>query len=854
MMTTTMKLIWGCALALLTLLLSDLNAQNIEYDDAARLLMKNYFQKGEINGTVLFHENFDAANLDNWNVHYQCELTNGNKGSGKALKVTSYTKDYSELLQKNKIPVDPTHPIAILWRTRILKGVNPIYMRLDFFDAKGKLLTCKQWRSIVDPTQLQLWTRNARLASTLFSPETRYISVRFPYGLTDNSTSVIDDVYIVDYEDPIRKNITKKINALRGTLNTLSNQNKLQKSGLSSYWIGIAEKIRPLLAKFKERLSSTAESGSPLISTTNKALIYLTHFSELLKKSKNGGENSTIMAYSVNDPSGAWPILPESWKFQGHYAKPLELSVCPGEKASGEIVLWSPENLNEVRVDVSKLTNKTKKAIIDPKMINIRILKNWYQAGGAPYCITINNRNLKVLLPELLVKDDSLIKTDTKERKSYVKITPKNRPSKYVDIDSLKQPWYARIPTSELPIRDSAKLTQFTIRSGKLKQLHITFSPSLDTPPGEYTGNLTIKLNGAVLSKTAVKLLVLPFSLPKAKTYYNPKKDFTFSLYYWGNLSKNNEAYIGAFKKSKKQFRAEIKAMLDNGVDTPFIILRNKTVYNPKEFAKYLKILQEMGCSGRPLHLASSDLIGNPTDPKKLETLKINVEQAVKQAKEYGFTELYLYGMDEAKGKKLLSQLKAWKVVHDAGAKINVSGYQQHFDLVSDSLDLLNYNGTPPSQQKIAEWHKKGNEIWNYGNPQTPVEDPKVFRRNYGLALWRANFDGAATYCFIDAHDSWNDFSDKTYRKHNMAYPTTDGVVETMSLQGLHQASQDVKFASLLLKMAKKAEKSKNEKLACIGSEAVNWLATTDFKTANLASARKTIIEYIMKLSELSGK
>ena len=69
----------------------------------------------------------------------------------------------------------------------------------------------------------------------------------------------------------------------------------------------------------------------------------------------------------------------------------------------------------------------------------------------------------------------------------------------------------------------------------------------------------------------------------------------------------------------------------------------------------------------------------------------------------------------------------------------------------------------------------------SYGNPQVGIENPEIYRKNYGFALWNAGYDGAMdfAYQYTEGTSIWNDYDapayDGTqYRDHVFAYPTSE--------------------------------------------------------------------------------
>ena len=217
-------------------------------------------------------------------------------------------------------------------------------------------------------------------------------------------------------------------------------------------------------------------------------------------------------------------------------------------------------------------------------------------------------------------------------------------------------------------------------------------------------------------------------------------------------------------------------------------------------------------------------------------------------AREFGFNEVYFYGFDEARGERLLSQIPAWKAVREVGGKVIVSGYSRHFKQVGKWLDICVYADDPGSAVP-SDWHSVGGRLWKYNTPQSGPEDPGIFRRNYGLDLWRRGFDGANTYCNIGNSACWNDLngylvrkrsgrSGMTYRSLCMVYPTTDGVIETLALTGLDSAIKDVRYMSLFRRLLRERPNAAAQK----------WLDAVDFTTVPLGKLRRELVDWILRV------
>ena len=192
-----------------------------------------------------------------------------------------------------------------------------------------------------------------------------------------------------------------------------------------------------------------------------------------------------------------------------------------------------------------------------------------------------------------------------------------------------------------------------------------------------------------------------------------------------------------------------------------------------------------------------ASFLGNDSTQAEIK-LRTVFSQVNEIAREYGFTSVYIYGLDEAQGAALVAQRRLWDIVHGLGGKVLVAGFTGSFELVGDSLDLL-VHAHQPSVDEATKWHGRGHKIFNYANPQTPPENPFLFRLNYGIVLWANGYDGAMPYAYQHCFGScWNDMDHPTWRDFNLTYPTADGVIDTLAWEGFREAADDVRYLTTL--------------------------------------------------------
>jgi len=138
---------------------------------------------------------------------------------------------------------------------------------------------------------------------------------------------------------------------------------------------------------------------------------------------------------------------------------------------------------------------------------------------------------------------------------------------------------------------------------------------------------------------------------------------------------------------------------------------------------------------------------------------------------------------------------------------------------------------------EAAQWHSYGHEILSYGNPQVGIENPEIYRNNYGVALWNAGYDGAMDFEYQCAYgDIWNDYDRQTehYRDHVFAYPTSNGVIDTIQWEGWREGVDDTRYVAALIK--KEGSDTSAKTIVSAGLS----------KNENMTTIRKKVIEQIL--------
>lgn len=519
-------------------------------------------------------------------------------------------------------------------------------------------------------------------------------------------------------------------------------------------------------------------------------------------------------------------ILPDSFIFPGYISDSIRVTACPGEYRAASFVLRAAENLTALTVTPGDLSSGN--STVPAGNVDIRVVKCWYQAGtGQDVIYDVAG---KFLTPELLLKDDSLIRVEGEENYIWNRAT-----GVYTWISERAPVSVYSFPPSEFAVSDSETLQPVDVIAGSNKQFWVTVNVPEGQSPGVYTGMITLSAGAVVYPGLRLELKVLPFTL------LPPYPDYC--LYYCGDLDSVVPG-ISSYSKTEAQFAADLTDMLEHGITNP----RQSVVGFPQALA----LRERLGMTNRSVFLAfhAFDSASLPDSPAELEEVKAVVRQVIEVCRQHGITDVYFYGLDEANHDLLIAQRPAFQAIHEAGGKVYCSGAgwdDSVFAAAGDLIDVFVASGAPTTVQS-ERWHMAGHRIFSYDNPQAGVEKPETYRRNYGLLLWQKGYDGEMDFAYQwpDMSNPWNDFdSVSENRDHNFTYPTTDGKIDTVEWEGMREGINDVRYLTTLLKYVDTAKVRGKDVTA-----AEAWLTnlkSSDLTMRDLDAVRSGMIGYILQ-------
>ncbi len=517
-------------------------------------------------------------------------------------------------------------------------------------------------------------------------------------------------------------------------------------------------------------------------------------------------------------------ILPTSSISANYISNMINVAGCDDEYISASFAVKAQQNITGLIVSPSNLVSGNN--VIAAGNIDISVVKCWYQgnylksvADSPDYRSVIG----KFLTPELLLKDDTLIKVTGEDWGqwnvsnpngiNYIKLTD----GSYIDITNGQ--------VANRSIMDTSTLQPVNISSGYNKQFWITLHVPANAIAGNYAGQINLQTSTGVIGTYTLNLTVYPFQL--AKSY------MTHGLYYKGFI--NGSGSISSEGKSTAQYSAEMLDMSKHGITNVVV----SDPYSSSGLSSELNIMHSVGIGADGKFYCwgiDPNNYGGDTAFKNLLTSK-------------GVTDIYLYGADEQSASQNSPIASSF---HSKGYKFMVASYTvSDMSSMASFCDLLVASSGQWGLDNTAlanSYHNYGHKIVSYNNPQAVPEAPATFRNNYGLKLWQWNYDGAMDFAYQQSYgDIWNDFDSSESRDHAFAYPTTSGVVDTIQWEGYLQGINDVRYLTTLLNTIQTAKNAgKNT------SNAESWLATlktSNLDSQNLDSIRSQMANYIISLS-----
>ena len=552
--------------------------------------------------------------------------------------------------------------------------------------------------------------------------------------------------------------------------------------------------------------------------------------------------------------------LPDVYPTDGKADAPVKIFAAKGEYEPGSFEVWGVRDLGKVSFELGEFKNE-KGAVFPKENLDLKLVKCWYQNLNAWFSYFADTGDFK-LVPELLLNDEGLIRTDAKTKSNYARRTDANgktheqwiNPPRYMDWvpSSFNSGSFSAFKPMAPGFQDAATLQPVRIVKDEFRNFFLTVKTTKDTPAGVYRGEIGLfkgQKTGdgrlEALGAIPVEIHVADYELPRPKCYLDPERDFYVSMMHYERFEHILSWNGGDRELAKRQLAAILRDEVAHGQDIHCGSYAN---------AETLFTLDESLKAGmRPDVFAVCFLPwGKDSEARKANGRRLSAAMD----RRYGHRNLYVgYGDEPALGDDGVGgffhdYVQFLKEYEPFGWKFSLSGDVCCYRKLGYGLQLFNMAASPTevNDPNIRMWSRQPGvrRAW-YANQHVGAENPALARRQNGLAPWLAGYDTLNNYAqHLGPYN--DDCEDGLYRPMVYAYGTYNGVIDTIAWEGFREGVDDMRYATLLSDLAYKALKHGDVEVQHLGRKVFQYLSLLDRTSCDLDTVRAEMRRYIDRL------
>jgi len=537
-------------------------------------------------------------------------------------------------------------------------------------------------------------------------------------------------------------------------------------------------------------------------------------------------------------------ILPYTSPVPAVPSRRLEAFGCRGQYIPLSFAVQAGEAMPNLRFAVSDLQEDGK--IIPAEAIDLRLVEAWWHPFGS-------DADTAVYTNELLVHDDEFV------------IAKPDRP-----VNHFKNARYAK---------DLPELAPFGIASGQTRQLWITVHIPPDARAGRYRGRIVAVDDAEHQFNLHLTIEVLPFELEPTP--------FAYSIYHQAALDLGTEfppagghsiltgpqqPGLHGNYRTPAQMQAEYINMAQHGLNTldtaDGMMAKTEQGWDFSRLKLLLDMGMEAGLTRSPFIYRGHPIYFQPYEredaPHTMEQVYDRIEEVVTKVNEFtdanGYPRAAFYGWDEASPAQMKYLKPLYQAVNDAGGIVAQATFKPaYFSSIGAALSLpIVLGGVTGGTEGYEDSYEAsvrasqaaGHEVWVYGAPMTDrPASPAVYRRRYGLALWKNGEDGAMPFAYANPQgtEHFRPYMEKPRGKiYAMTYPTWEGPpIDTIIWEAFREGIYDTRYLATLLKYRDMAEKE--GKAQALVKRVNQWLESFSVND-DLQQVRWQMVQWIQRL------
>lgn len=538
-------------------------------------------------------------------------------------------------------------------------------------------------------------------------------------------------------------------------------------------------------------------------------------------------------------------LFPEDADFTG----PLRVVAALGEYEPASFLLYAFNDLPAVSLRANDLTHADGTRL-DASAIELKVVKVWYQMGTAWHGFHADHLR-RVATPELLLNNEKLIKVDHENRENYLLCQYPDGTSSYRWIsftgDAVNYASEGKLRNEW--IRDADSIQPIALQADAFKQILATVFIPPETEPGLYHGALTASIDGHDILDIPIEVRVLPFRLPRPATFRNENREFYASCFLYSNDSR-------PWSMNPVYARKLARNLAAHNILNPFLPMP----HTRRQARDFFETAAATGLDTNiifkavpPANLTTSDPpVESDKNYHKYRALAVLASNTVNRIREQApKADIYSFGIDEARPDTVRAERASWKLMHSLGAKVMTTTHIHPYLLFGLDMALPPIQPGAIRKPLVDSMHSANDDMligW-YADPHSGPENPGYTRRLYGWDTWRNNYDMICQYILF--RDDWLEFfvvKESNLRGLMLVYPQHNNIIDTLAWEGVREALDDIRYATLLRQLARQAIDSGSIENAYLGRAAQAWIAQVDTDHADLKGLRLDIIQRCLHL------
>ena len=546
--------------------------------------------------------------------------------------------------------------------------------------------------------------------------------------------------------------------------------------------------------------------------------------------------------------------LPDAVPTDGVKGGTVRIVAARGEYEPGSFVLRFDKTVGAVRPVVGELVNEQGKRF-PADQLDLTVVKVWYQNRNGWFSYFADT-GFK-LCPELLLHDENLIRVDTEKEANYARIKGRDGKSDewWLNPPRLLNRRYfdhftesSAFPSMRPGFADAKTIQNVYHKKDVSKQYMLTAHVTSGVPAGVYRGTVTFRPAGKeYFAPVAVpiELKVLDFELPRPMAYARPEMDFRVCFYDYIYRSRILPLNGGDEELMWKQMEAILADAVAHGQEMKWLNGRTASAENERivSIMKKVGMRTDVFVGGVDFKWKERDAVASRTRAERI---------ADYYDRTYGHHNVYGGYGDEPGAAFFHDNQSIFDAYQAAGLKFIIASHEYIFDFAGYRWNWHNASKNATDRSVPSVWNQAGTDTYCawYANQHVGAENPEFNRRQNGLGAYLSGYTALCNY----AHHlgPYNDDSE-TYKPMVYAYGTADGVIDTLQWEGFREGIDDIRYATLMLALAREADKSGDIRARYLAGKAKMLLARFDRETGDLNAVRGEMIRYIEGLRETLG-